>query len=131
MKNFIIKIALISLALTLTGWMVFSQFIPQYYLPVLPFLLLIFIVVTIAVHAFQMQQAKKDMAKFTRNNMLVTFFKLIFYLTIAVTYIAFDANNAKVFVICFMLLYLIFTVSEVTSLVKETSANKNNDKSKN
>ncbi|HSM47551.1 MAG TPA: hypothetical protein VK872_07020 [Draconibacterium sp.] len=125
MKKFIIKIAVISVVLTLLGWLVFSQFIPQFYLPVLPFLLLFFIIVTIAVHAYQLQQAKKNMAKFARNNMLITFFKLIFYLIVAITYFAVDAKNAMVFVICFMLLYLIFTVVEVTSLLKETSGSKN------
>ena len=125
MKKFIIKVTIISVVLALSGWFVFSQFIPQYYLPVLPFLLLFFIVVSIAVHAFHLQQAKKDMAKFARNNMLITFFKLIFYLIIVITYFAADAKNAIIFVVCFMLLYLIFTVIEVTSLLKETSGNKN------
>lgn len=127
MKNFIIKIALISAALAIIGWLVFSQFIPQFYIPVLPFLLLFFIVVSIAVHAFQLQQAKKDMAKFARNNMLITFFKLIFYLIVAITYFAVDTKNAMVFVICFMLLYIIFTVIEVTSLLKETAGSKNKE----
>jgi hypothetical protein len=126
MKRFIIKIAAISAVLALIGWLLFSQFIPQYYLPVFPFLLLFFVVVSISVHAFQLNQAKKDLAKFTRNNMLITFFKLIFYLTVVITYFAIDAKNAKVFAICFMLLYLIFTVIEVTSLIKDTSGNKNN-----
>jgi hypothetical protein len=125
MKRFIIKIAAISLVLTLIGWLLFSRFIPQYYIPVLPFLLPFFIVVSISVHAFQLNQAKKDLAKFTRNNMLITFFKLIFYLTVAITYFAVDAKNAKVFAICFTLLYLIFSVVEVTSLIKDTPGNKN------
>jgi hypothetical protein len=127
MKNFIIKTAVISAALAIIGWLVFSQFIPQFYIPVLPFLLLFFIVVSIAVHAFQLQQAKKDMAKFARNNMLITFFKLIFYLIVAITYFAVDTKNAMVFVICFMLLYIIFTVIEVTSLLKETAGSKNKE----
>ncbi len=127
MKNFIIKIAVISVALAIIGWLVFSQFIPQFYIAVLPFLLLFFIVVSIAVHAFQLQQAKKDMAKFARNNMLITFFKLIFYLIVAITYFAVDTKNAMVFVICFMLLYIIFTVIEVTSLLKETAGSKNKE----
>lgn len=125
MKRFIIKIAVISVALALIGWFLFSQLIPQYYIPVLPFLLPFFIVVSISIHAFQLNQAKKDFAKFSRNNMLITFFKLIFYLIVAITYFAVDAKNAKVFAICFMLLYLIFTVIEVTSLINETSGNKN------
>jgi len=127
MKQFITGIAIISLLLTLIGWLIFSQFIPGYYLPVLPFLLVFFIVISISVHAFQLQQANNNMAKFARNNMLVTFLKLILYSAVAVIYFAFDSKNASVFFICFMLFYLIFTVFEVTSLVRVTSANKKKD----
>jgi hypothetical protein len=124
MKQFITGIAVISLLLTLVGWLIFSQFIPGYYLPVLPFLLVFFIVISISVHAFQLKQANNNMAKFARNNMLVTFLKLILYSAVAVIYFVFDSKNAKNFFICFMLLYLIFTVFEVTSLIRVTSANK-------
>ncbi|MDO8951416.1 MAG: hypothetical protein Q7U86_02265 [Draconibacterium sp.] len=124
MKKFISGIAIISVFLTLIGWLIFSQFIPEYYLPVLPFLLVFFIAISISVHAFQLQQAKNNMAKFARNNMLVTFLKLILYSAVAVIYFAFDSKNAKVFFICFMLFYLIFTVYEVASLVRVTSGNK-------
>lgn len=127
MKQFITGIAIISLLLTLIGWLIFSQFIPGYYLPVLPFLLVFFIVISISVHAFQLQQANNNMAKFARNNMLVTFLKLILYSAVAVIYFVFDSKNAKIFFICFMLLYLIFTVFEVTSLIRVTSANKKKD----
>ena len=124
MKQFISGISIISFLLTLIGWLIFSQFIPEYYLPVLPFLLVFFIVISISVHAFQLQQANNNMAKFARNNMLVTFLKLILYSAVAIIYFAFDSKNAKVFFICFMLFYLIFTVFEVTSLVRVTSENK-------
>jgi len=127
MKQFISGIAIISILLTLIGWLIFSQLIPEYYLPVLPFLLVFFIAVSISVHAFQLQQANNNMAKFARNNMLVTFLKLILYSAVAVIYFAVDSKNAKVFFICFMFFYLIFTVFEVTSLVRVTSANKKKD----
>lgn len=127
MKQFIAGIAIISFLLTLIGWLIFSQFIPEYYLPVLPFLLVFFIAISISVHAFQLQQVKNNMAKFARNNMLVTFLKLILYSVVAVIYFAIDSKNAKVFFICFMLFYLIFTVFEVTSLVRVTSGNKKKD----
>jgi hypothetical protein len=124
MKQFISGIAVISLLLTLIGWLIFSRFIPELYLPVLPFLLVFFIVISISVHAFQLKQVNNNMAKFARNNMLVTFLKLILYSAVAVIYFVFDSKNAKIFFICFMLLYLIFTVFEVTSLIRVTSANK-------
>jgi len=121
MKKFIINIILISAALAFIGWLVFSQFIPQYYLPVFPFLLLFFAVVAVLIHAYQLQLSKKDIGKFTRSTMLITFFKLFLYSAAAVVYIAVDTENAKVFVIGLMILYVVFTTFEVTSLLKMTT----------
>lgn len=118
MKRFFVNIVLISVILSLIGWLIFSQFIPQYYLPVFPFILLFFSVTSVAIHAYQLQLAKKDMAKFTRSNMVVTFLKLFLYSAVAIIYIAVDSQNAKVFVVYFVLLYIIYTVFEVLSLLR-------------
>ncbi len=120
-KKFILKLAGITIGIALLGWLAFSFFLTEYYLPVLPFLLFFFFVITILIHAYQINLAKKDIGKFARSNMLITFFKLILYSIIAVIYIAFDTENAIVFVICLMLLYLIYTfveVSEISGTVK-------------
>jgi hypothetical protein len=130
MKRFIINIAVISIVLAFAGWLVFTQLIPQYYLPVLPFLLLFFAGASVFLHAYQLQLAKKDLAKFARSNMLVTFFRLVVYSAVAIIYIAVDSKNAKVFVICFVILYIVFTVFEVASLIKITTNNKNNNEFK-
>ena len=116
MKQFIVIITIISATVALIGWLVFSKFIPQYYIPIFPFLLIFFAVASVLVHAYQLHLAKKDMGKFTRSNMIITFLKLFLYSAFAVIYIAVDTKNAKVFVICFALLYIIYTVSEVLSL---------------
>ena len=120
MKQFIAKILGVSVALIITGWIVFSLIIPEYYIPVLPYMLLFFLVVTIIVHAWQLKMAKKDIAKFTRSNMLVVFFKLVIYSVFAVVFIAIDGENAMVFVICLMIIYLIFTFVEVSDLSRNT-----------
>ena len=62
--------------------------------------------------------AQKDLAKFTRSNMLLTFLKLIIYSVFAVVYIAVDRNHALVFVICLMILYVVFTFLEVSDLTR-------------
>lgn len=124
MKQFIIKLAGVSVAIVLIAGVVFLWFLPQYYLPVLPFLLLFFISVTISIHAWQLQMAKKDIGKFARSNMLITFFRLVLYSIIAIAYIAYDSANAIVFVICLMLLYLVFSFVEVSSSIQILKSNK-------
>lgn len=124
LKRFIVKIIGVSLAIALIGWLVFSLFLPKYYIPILPFMLTFFLSVNLLVHLFQVRQAKKDLAKFTRSNMLVTFFKLVLYSVFAFVYIANDTENALVFVICLMILYIIFTFIEVTELTRITKSKK-------
>ncbi|MEN8117387.1 MAG: hypothetical protein ABFS16_10435 [Bacteroidota bacterium] len=125
MKQFLVKLTGITLAIVLIGWLVFSLFIPEYYLPVLPFLLIFFYLVTVFIHAWQLRLAQKDMGKFSRSNMLIAFFKLILYSVVAVAYIAFDSENAIPFVICLMLFYLIFTFIEVAEITKISRKKKN------
>ena len=118
MKQFNIKLLSVTVAIALLGWLTFSLFLTEYYLPVLPFLLLFFYVATISIHAYQLRLEKKDIGKFARSNMLITFFKLILYSVVTVVYIAIDSENAIVFVICMMLLYLVFTFVEVAEITK-------------
>lgn len=116
MKSFIIKILVIVVILKVTGFLVFTYF-PQYNLSVFNWALLFFAISSIAIHAYQVNLAKKNFSLFTRSTMLVTFIKLIVYAAFAIIYIAFDTPNAKIFVVGFLLLYLIFAIAEVTSLL--------------
>ena len=118
LKRFIVKTLVLSAMIVLIGWLAFSLFIPQYYLPVFPYTLAFFLVVSIAVHAYQLKLAKTDIAKFTRSTMLVTFFKLVVYSIFAIIYIANDSENALFFVIALFFLYLIFSFVEVSEITR-------------
>ena len=124
MKQFILKVLLITIVLAIGGGIIFSLFLPQYYVPVLPFLLLFFAATTILIYAYQLKMAKKNMAKFASSNMLLSFSKLFLYSLVAIIYFILDTENAIVFVICLMLFYLVFTTFEVVSVLKITKENK-------
>jgi len=116
MKQFIVKILGVSVVMTLIGWLVFSRFLPHYYLPVFPYTLIFFLIFTILVHALQLRVAKKDFGSFMRTNMLATMIKLIIYSVFAVVYIVNDRENALTFVICLVIIYTVFSFIEVTEL---------------
>ncbi|WP_340111750.1 hypothetical protein [Maribellus mangrovi] len=118
MKSFIARLTALTLALALIGWLVFSMFLPEYYLPVFPFLLAFFYAATTGIHAYQLSVAKKDIGKFARSNMLITFIKLMVYSIIAVVYILIDRENAVPFVVVLMTLYLVYTFFEVSNLTR-------------
>ena len=116
MKQFIAKLTIITLGIGLIGWLTFSLFLSEYYLPIMPYLLVFFYVTTLLIHGYQLKLAKKTIGKFTRSNMLITFLKLILYSVVAVVYIALDSENAIPFVVCLMILYLIFNFVEVAEI---------------
>ncbi|GAB1451031.1 hypothetical protein MASR2M47_10870 [Draconibacterium sp.] len=124
MKKYILNLFVVLIVVALIGWLVFSKIIPQYYLPVFPFLVLFFAVVSVSIHYYQLQLAKKDTAIFTRSIMLITFLKLILYSAVAIIYIAIDRENAKIFVVHFLSLYVIFIVFDVFSLLRITANSK-------
>lgn len=127
MKSFLTKLVAITLVSALIGWLAFSLFLPEYYLPVFPFLLGFFFLVTLIIHSYQLKIAQKDIGKFARSNMLITFFKLMLYSIIALVYIALYKENAIQFVVVLMVLYLIFSVFETSELTKiSKSKSKNN-----
>ncbi len=118
MKHFIVKILVVSIVMALIGWLVFTLYLPGLYLPVLPYMLLFFLIITILVHAWQFRISKKDFGKFARTNMMATFLKLVIYSIFAIVYIANDRENAMVFVVCLAMIYLIFSFLEVSELSK-------------
>lgn len=124
MKQYLLKIFSLAIFLLITGWVIFTSVLPQYYLPVFPFVLLFFVLFSIAIHAWQTHLSKSPMGKFTRSNMILTFLKLVFYSAFVIVYIANDRENAKVFTIVFMILYLVFTAFEVILLTSSTSSKK-------
>lgn len=124
MKQYLLKIFSLAIFLIITGWVVFTYSLPQYYLPVFPFVLLFFVLFSVAIHAWQAHLSKSPMGKFTRSNMILTFMKLVFYSAFVIVYIAIDRENAKIFTIVFMILYLVFTTFEVILLTSSTSSKK-------
>lgn len=124
MKKYIQNLLIVISVVLIIAWLVFSKIIPQYYLPVFPFIILFFALVSVSIHAYQARLATKNTGKFTRSIMVITLLKLFVYSAVAVLYIAVDKVNAKIFIIEFMSLYLVFTVFEVFSLLNITSNSK-------
>jgi hypothetical protein len=117
-KKFSFKILTATIVLAALGALVFYFFIPQHYVSVLPFLLLFFAVVTFLIHKWQLNVAKKDVAKVTRSSMIATMLRLFLYSAVAIVYIAIDSDNALVFIICLMIFYVVYTYIEIVDLTQ-------------
>ncbi len=113
MVTFLRKLIIFTIIIGVAGFGI-VQFIPaEYVTPTLPYLLVFFLAVTILVHYTLMQVSKKRTLQFSNYFMLVTFGKLIFFLTIILVYFLLNREDALPFAISFFILYILFTVFEV------------------
>ena len=124
MKNlyliFLKKLLLFTLILALVGYS-FTFLLPENYItPTLPFLFVFFFAATLVVHYILLKVSEKKTSGFINFFMLVTFGKLMFFLTIILAYALLNREDAIPFIIAFFILYVCFTAFEVTLSLSHT-----------
>lgn len=124
MKNlyliFLKKLLLFSIILALVGYF-FTFLLPENYItPTLPFLYVFFFAATLMVHYILLKVSEKKTSGFINFFMLVTFGKLLFFLTIILAYALLNREDAVPFIIAFFILYVCFTAFEVTLSLTQT-----------
>lgn len=91
-----------------------AYFLPENYVtPTLPYLFVFFFSATMVVHYVLLQVSLKKTGSFVNYFMLMTFGKLIFFLSIVMAYALLRREDAAQFIISFFVMYLFFTVFEV------------------
>jgi hypothetical protein len=118
MKNFLIKSTLLTIIVFTVGVVVYSTVFNKFYLPILPVILVFFYVLTNLVHAYLLKLAVKSSSRFTSQYMATSFLKMFFYLAVAIVYVVINKDNAKTFLINYLLLYTVFTSLEVFEFSK-------------
>jgi len=118
MKRFILQSTILTIIVFILGTIVYSTFLQQYYLSILPFTVLFFYLVTNLVHAYLLKIAVKSGSRFTSQYMAVSFLKMFFYLAVAIVYALLNREYAKLFLGNFLLLYAIYTAFEVIKFSK-------------
>jgi len=119
-QQFIIRLTILSL---ITGILVFilnrlfsSEIIP----PALPWLIILFYLVTAVVHYALLRISAMNPRKFVGYFMLATFAKLMVYLVVMVAYVFKVREGMLAFVLSFFMLYIIYTVFEVVTILDQT-----------
>ena len=127
--NYLKHALLFTIILAAAGYIVY-YFLPEFYTPVFPFLLLFFLSVSLIVHYLLIKAIQKRPAKFINQFMLTTFLKLLFYIIVLVIYSLINRDDAVIFIVTYFLLYLFFTVFEMVSILKfnKQNLNLNSDK---
>jgi len=118
MKSFLIKSTTLTAIVFVIGVIFYSTFLKSYFIPVLPFAVLFFFIVTNLVHAYLLKISIKSGSRFTSQYMAVSFIKMFFYLAVAILFVFFNRETAKTFLLNFLLLYLVYTILEVFEFSK-------------
>ena len=119
MKQFLIKSTILTIVVFLIGTALYTTVLKSYFFSVLPLVVLFFYGVTNLVHAYFLTIADKTNTRFTSKYMAVNYIKMFFYLLVAIVFVVLNREIAKVFVVNFLLLYIIYTIFEVNEFLKK------------
>ena len=118
--RFVLSLSLFSLVIILAGLVIFNYLLTENTLTTFSFVFvcLLFHVVILIVHYVLLKSSEQRAQNFVRNFIATTFLKLLTYLLILVIFILLNRENAKAFIITFLILYLSYTVFETIAIIK-------------
>lgn len=113
MKSFLIKSTVLTVIVLLMGTILYSTVFNQFYRPISPAILAFFYILTNLVHAYLLNIAGKSGSRFSAQYMAISFIKMFFYLAIVIVFVIINKEDAKIFLVNFLLLYVVYTIFEV------------------
>ncbi len=114
---FLKKSAALTIVLFVLGLIAFKTFAGQWYLPVFPYLLLAFFLMSLTIQKYLYKIVGMSMLKFSSRFMGITMLKLIGLLIAAVVYVLLNKQDAIAFIVVFFLVYVAFSAIEVYDIL--------------
>jgi len=117
-RSFLRTLIIATLIVVVVSLIFFASMPAWYYPPVFPYLVAFFFVTTLVVYHFMLKSLEKRPARFINIFLLTTMLKLFAFMTFMVVYALLNREMARPFIIAFFILYIIYTIIEVVSLLK-------------
>lgn len=95
----------------------------NYITPMLPYLLVFFLIISLAVYYFIEKASAKRFSMFTNYFMIATMLKILTFLTIIILYAFTNKYDAIPFILTFFLFYVGFTTFEVIWMLRMREQN--------
>ena len=99
------------------GTILFLTVFKSYFLIILPVVLLFYYISTLVLHKFMLKISQKDISRFSFKFMMLSLIKMFVYIIFGVLYIVIDEENAVIFLIVYLILYVAYAVYEVRSVM--------------
>ena len=117
LKKFISRGIIISLILFISGFFLFITILKEYFSFSFPVLLLVIFFITVLFHRYLIRSVGGSNRKFPAKFLGATGIKMGLYMILIIIYVILDRENAVPFLLVFMIVYLIFTIFEVVSIL--------------
>ena len=121
-KVFVKKLIFFTLILTILGIAVWLGVPLKFKTPALPYLLGFYFLTTLSVHYFLLRAISKRIVAFINAFLISTTLKLFLYFGVLAWYVFTHKADALAFSITFLVLYLAFTLFEVSALLKSSNS---------
>ena len=128
LKSFISRSLILTGLVVITGVLIFSIFLKEYYLSIFPLLLAFFCILNILVHSLFVYSSERKSLKFETAYILAFFIKFFGYILFTLLYLRNHRENFKIFIAVLFILYVIFTSFEIKSIVSYLKRTSNNYK---
>ncbi len=119
LKKFLFRIILLSLILTVVGTAIFMTIAKNLYFKAFPFLIILYLVVSVSVHSILLRSLDKSPLRFNSSFMLSFMLKLFIYAIFVGIVLFLDKTNKYSFIIATLFMYIIYTVFDVKSILNE------------
>lgn len=116
-NSFLRTLIITTIVVIVVSLIVFTSIPAWHYPSVFPFLLGFFFITTLVVYHFMLKALERRPARFVNIFLMTTMLKLMGYMAFMVIYALLNREVATTFIISFFILYIIFTVMEVVSLL--------------
>ncbi len=117
MKSFLLKSTILTVIVLILGAILYFTVFDQFYRSILPVILAFFYISTNLVHAYLLNIAGKSGSRFTAQYMAISFIKMFFYLAVVIVFVITNKEDAKIFLVNFLLLYVVYTIFEVYEIL--------------
>jgi len=121
-KRFLIQVTIITVIMYLL-WVAALFIVPAHLLsPAIPVMIVFFGVITAGIYYIMLQTASNRFPRFVNSFMIVTLGKILLYSILIVVYALLNRADAVPFIFSFFLLYLVYTVFEVSAFLRDLKA---------
>jgi len=117
-KKFVITIFVITFGLVGIGYIAFFKFRPEFFHPIMPYMLMYVLAITLLSHHSMLKSLTKRPAVFVNTFMMFMGIKLLSYLVFIAIVAFVNTTNIISFTLSFFAVYLVYTIYETVSILK-------------